>query len=91
MTQYERENAIDAIDGYWQPDPHFTEQNARKAFEAAKEQNRIHRLRALECIDAITFEQWLDAKPYVAKHLREYMARFYPEISPDNTAQSTIY
>ena len=72
LTQYEQRNAIDAIDGYWQPLPHFTQDNARKAFEAAKEQNRVHRLRAIECIDAITFEQFLDARPCIKQHLEEY-------------------
>ena len=75
LTQYDVENAVDAIDGYWQPDPHLTEANARKAFEAAKDLNRVHRLRALECIEAITFEQFLNARPLIAKRVEEYKTR----------------
>jgi hypothetical protein len=74
MTQNERENAVAAIDGYWMPSPHFTVENARQAFEDAKQQNRVHRLRDLECIEAITFEQFVDAKPLIKKRLAEYVA-----------------
>jgi len=75
LTQYDVENAVDAIDGYWQPDPHLTEENARKAFEHAKERNRVHRRRDLECIEAITFEQFLNARPFIAKRVKEYKTR----------------
>jgi hypothetical protein len=72
MSQYEKEDALSAIDGYWSPDPHFTESNANKALEMAKQAYRNARLRQIACVDAITLESFLSHKPYWAEKLKTY-------------------
>ena len=72
MTPYEKANALFALDGYWNPDPHFTESNAYKALETAKQQHRDALLRRIACVDAITLESFLSHKPYWAEKLKTY-------------------
>jgi hypothetical protein len=72
MSRYEKEDALSAIDGYWNPDPHFTESNAHKALERAKQAYRNARLRQIACVDAITLESFLSHKPYWSEKLKTY-------------------
>lgn len=62
MDQYQKQRALDWIDGYWMPQPAASEKKIAADFERAKKQFRDAMAKNVESVDAITLDQFRDFK-----------------------------
>ena len=58
MNQYEKQHALDWIDGYWSPRPCASDKSLAEDFEKAKEVFRCVVEKHIEHVNAITFDEF---------------------------------